>query len=90
MMSTGNYTDQFKQDAVAQLKERGYRIREVSERVGVSLRSRYAWRRKFGKAAAGDTEKDVEIRRLKREPARVSKARATLKETTAYFAKAAR
>ena len=71
-MGTGNYTAQFKQDAVAQITERGYPIKEVSERLGVSLHSLYAWKRKFGKATAGDTEKDVEIRRLKRELARAS------------------
>jgi transposase len=39
MMGTGNYTDQFKQDAVAQITERGYPIKEVSERLGVGLHS---------------------------------------------------
>ncbi len=74
-MGTGNYTDQFKQDAVAQIIERGYPIKEVSERLGLSLQSLYAWKRKFAKAATGETEKDVEIRRLKRELARVSEER---------------
>jgi transposase len=89
-MGTGNYTDQFKQDAVAQITERGYPIKEVSDRLGVSLHSLYAWKRKFGKATAGDTEKDVEIRRLKRELARVSEERDILKKATAYFARDAR
>lgn len=89
-MGTGNYTDQFKQDAVAQITERGYPIKEVSERLGVSLHSLYAWKRKFGKTTVGDTEKDVEIRRLKRELARVSEERDILKKATAYFARDAR
>lgn len=89
-MGTGNYTDQFKQDAVAQITERGYPIKEVSERLGVSLHSLYAWKRKFGKAVAGETEKDVEIRRLKRELARVSEERDIRKMATAYFARDAR
>lgn len=86
-MGTGNYTDQFKQDAVAQITERGYPIKEVSERLGVSLHSLYAWKRKFRKAVAGETEKDAEIRRLKRELARVSEERDILKKATAYFAR---
>lgn len=89
-MGTGNYTDQFKQDAVAQITERGYPIKEVSERLGVSLHSLYAWKRKFRKAVAGETEKDAEIRRLKRELARVSEERDILKKATAYFARDAR
>ncbi len=45
-MGTGNYTDQFKRDAVAQITERGYPIKGVSERLGISLHSLYRWKRK--------------------------------------------
>lgn len=58
-MDTGNFTDEFKRDAVAQITERGYPIREVSERLGVSLHSLYAWRRKLAKASTGETDKDA-------------------------------
>jgi putative transposase len=75
MMGTGNFTDEFKRDAVAQITERGYPIKEVSEWLGVSLHSLYAWKRKFAKAATGETEKDVDICCLKRELARVSEER---------------
>jgi len=34
MMGTGNFSDDFKRDTVAQVTERGYPIREVSERSG--------------------------------------------------------
>lgn len=73
-----------------QITERGYPIKEVSERLGVSLHSRYAWKRKFGKATTGETAKDVEIRRLKRELARASEERDILNRATAYFARDAR
>jgi transposase len=33
-MGTGNFSDDFKRDAVAQITERGYPIKEVSERLG--------------------------------------------------------
>jgi len=74
-MGTGNFTDEFKRDAVAQITERGYPAKEVSKRLGVSTHSLYAWKRKFAMAVSGDTEKDAEIRRLKRELARVSEER---------------
>lgn len=89
-MGTGNFTDEFKRDAVAQIRERGYPAKEVSERLGVSTHSLYAWRRKFAKAVSDDTEKDAEIRRLKRELARVSEERDILKKATAYFARDAK
>ena len=66
-MGTATFSDAFKRDAVAQITERGYPAKEVSERLGVSTHSLYAWKRKFAKAATGETDKDVEIRRLKRE-----------------------
>ena len=70
-MGTGNFTDDFKRDAVVQITERGYPAKEVSERLGVSTHSLYAWKRKFAKTASGETGKDAGIRLLKRELARV-------------------
>lgn len=74
-MCTSTFSDDFKRDAVAQLTERGYPVSEVSERLGVSKHSLYAWKRKFAKTASDETEKDAEIRRLKKELARVSEER---------------
>lgn len=89
-MGTGNFSDDFKRDAVAQITARGYPVKEVSDRLGVSTHSLYAWKRKFAKAVSGDSEKDAEIRRLKRELARVSEERDILKKVTAYFARDAK
>lgn len=74
-MGTSTFSDDFKRDAVAQITERGYPVSEVSERLGVSKHSLYAWKRKFAKTASDETEKDAEIRRLKKELARVSEER---------------
>ncbi len=89
-MSTGKFSADFKRDAVAQITERGYPVKEVSERLGVSQHSLYAWKRQFARASSGDAEKDTEIRRLKRELARVSEERDILKKATAYFARDAK
>ena len=35
-MSSSKFSDEFKRDAVAQITERGYPVREVSDRLGVS------------------------------------------------------
>jgi transposase len=89
MMGTGNFTDDFKRDAVAQMTERGYPVAEVSKRLGVSQHSLYAWKRKFSQPSGGD-DKDAEIRQLKRELARVTEERDILKKATAYFARDAK
>jgi transposase len=90
MMSSTKFSDDFKRDAVAQITERGYPVREVSERLGVSAYSLYAWKKKFAKASSGDDKKEAEIRRLKRELLRVTEERDILKKATAYFARDAK
>ena len=89
-MSSSKFSDEFKRDAVAQITERGYPVREVSERLGVSAYSLYAWKKKFAKASSGDDENEAEIRRLKRELLRVTEERDILKKATAYFARDAK
>ena len=74
-MSTNKFTDEFKRDAVAQVVDRGYPVREVAERLGVSTKSIYTWQRLFSRPAKVVQEVDAqadEIRRLKRDLARVT------------------
>ena len=95
-MGKGNFSDDFKRDAVAQITERGYPVAEVSQRLGVSPHSLYAWKKKFAKGSeTGGSGPDnagaaAEIRRLKGELARVTEERDILKKATAYFAKDAK
>ncbi|MEQ6250535.1 IS3 family transposase [Sulfitobacter sp. HNIBRBA3233] len=84
-MSSTKFSDDFKRDAVAQITERGYPVREVAERLGVSQYSLYSWKKKFAKASLGEAEKDTEIRRLKRELLRVTEERDILKKATGVF-----
>ena len=53
-MGKPNFSDEFKQDAMAQITERGYRVAEVSQRLGVSQHSPYVWKRQLAKAVSGD------------------------------------
>jgi transposase len=89
MMGKANFSDDFKRDAVAQISERGYRVAEVSQRLGVSQHSLYEWKKKFSQPSGGD-DKDAEISRLKRELTRVTEERDILKKATAYFARDAK
>jgi transposase len=84
------FTDEFKRDAVAQVVERGYAVSEVAERLGISTKSLYTWKTPFSKPPRERTEildQAAEIRRLKRELARVTEERTILKKATAYFAR---
>lgn len=88
-MGTSNYSDEFKRDAVQQITVRGYPVREVARRLGVSSHSLYKWLKLFGEPVAKPAGVDLEAenRRLKRELARVTEERDILKKATAYFAR---
>lgn len=88
-MGTSNYSDEFKRDAVNQIRVRGYPVREVSQHLGVSSHSLYKWLRLFAAPSpkVGGIDHEAENRRLKRELARVTEERDILKKATAYFAR---
>jgi transposase len=76
------FTDEFKRDAVAQVEDRGYPVRDVAERLGISTKSIYTWQRQFSRPAKVIQEVDAqadENRRLKRDLARVTSGRDILK-----------
>jgi transposase len=90
-MSKVNFSEDFNRDAVHQITERGYPVAEVSQRLDVSQHSLYAWKRKFSKSPGSeDDDQATEIRRLKKELARITEERDILKKATAHFAKDAR
>lgn len=89
MSSHKRFTDEFKRDAVAQAFDRGYAVSEVAERLGVSTKSLSTWKAQFTKPAkAREAEADlvVELRRVKKEPSRVTEERDILKKAATYFA----
>jgi transposase len=77
-MSGAKFTDEFKRDAVAQVEDRGYPVREVAERLGVSTKSIYTWQKLFSRPAKVVKEVDAqadEIRRLRRDLTDLSRIR---------------
>jgi transposase len=73
-MGKANFSDDFKRDAVRQITERGYPVAEVSQRLGVSQHSLYEWKKKFATPSAKANDEAEEIRRLKKELARVTES----------------
>lgn len=82
-MGKPNFSEDFKRDAVHQITVRGYPVREVSERLGVSTYSLYKWMKLYAKAAsqASSVDHEAENRRLKRELARMTEERDILKKS---------
>ena len=92
-MSAIRYTEEFKRDAVAQVTDRGYSVKDVSVRLGISTKSLYDWKAIYYKPEPErqrDAAQANEIRRLKAELARVTEERDILKKATAYFARDAK
>ena len=91
-MGHARFTEDFKTDAIKQITERGHSIADVSQRLGVSTHSLYAWIKRYtiSPNPAVKDDQSAEIRRLKQELARVTEERDILKKATAYFAKDAK
>lgn len=79
-MSKSNFSEDFKRDAVRQITERGYPVAEVSQRLVESAHSLYEWKKKFATSNAKGNDEAEEIRRLKKELARVTEEQDILKK----------
>ena len=89
-MKSQRYSPEFKEEAVRQITQRGYSVKEISERLGVSTHSLYKW---VQESRSGTTDTDnlaaikLENQKLKSELRRTQEERDILKKAAAYFAK---
>lgn len=91
-MTKGRFADEFKEEAVKQVIERGYAVGDVAKRLGISVQSLYKWVKVYSPNATDRYEAELkEVRRenlkLKAELSRAQEERDLLKKTAAYFAK---
>ena len=91
-MGNQRYTEEFKEEAVRQVLDRGYSVKEVSENLGVSTHSLYKWLQKV--RPKPEKQKDEEVLEVKRENLklraelrRAQEERDILKKAAAYFAR---
>ena len=83
MPSGIRFTEEFKRDAVAQVTDRGYSAQEVAERLGISTKSLYTWKKQYNKPVnerAKESAYAKDNRRLKAELLRVTEERDILKK----------
>ena len=88
-MASRIYPDEFKIEAVRQVIDRGYKAKDVAERLGVTSKSINNWIKLFGDKTSEQkklSNQDSEIKRLKSELRRVVEERNILKEAAVYFA----
>ena len=91
-MTNARFAEEFKDEAVKQVIERGYTVPDVAKRLGISAQSLYKWI----KASEPDDKKrfEAEIKearrknpKLKAELQRVKEGCEILKKAASYFAK---
>jgi len=89
-MANRKYSDEFRDEAVKQITERGYSVKEVSDRLGVSTKSLYKWLGgiRSHRVVEKASELEAENARLKAELKRVEEERDILKKAAKYFARA--
>lgn len=88
-MAGERYTKEFKIAAVKQITEEGYKIADVAKRLGITTKSLYNWKAKYGETAVenqADQAKESELKKLKAELKRVTMERDILKEAAVFFA----
>ena len=87
-MSAKRYPEDFKIEAVKQVTDRGYKVAEVAQRLGVTVKSMHELINKYGSHSSQHQTlscQQDEIRQLKAQLRRVTEERDILKEATAYF-----
>ena len=91
-MGKVRYSPEFKDEAVRQVVERGYSVREVADRVGVSSHSLYSWVKRVRPDKSEAPAKELheaksEVLRLRAQLRRTEEERDILKKAAAYFAR---
>lgn len=93
---SSNYSTQFKQDAVKLATETDQPIVQTARDLGVNPNTLYTWVTKYrqqenpSSKPAGEEHPHDELKRLRRENARLKEERDILKKAAAYFAKNSR
>ena len=90
-MAQRKYTLEFKRSAVQLVNQQGYSVPEAAKSLGVDAQCIRYWLTKLsgdeGMAPAGEGALAAELRRLRKENARLRMEREILKKAAAFFAK---
>ena len=88
-MAGERYTQELKIAAVQQITQEGHSIPDVARRLGITTKSLYNWRARYGNSAPeyeSNQAQEGELKRLKAELKRVTQERDILKEAAVFFA----
>ena len=91
-MANQKYAAEFREEAVRQVLDRGYSVKEVAENLGVSTHSLYKWLRAVKPKPEARRDQELleakrEILKLRAQLRRAEEERDILKKAAVYFAK---
>jgi len=95
-MGSTRYSEEFREEAVKQVTDKGHRVADVAQRLGITPWTLYMWLRKIGwtpadgKKQVHQADSTAEIKHLKAQIKRLEEERDILKKAAAYFAKESR
>jgi len=85
-----SYTEEFKLDAVKLVIEQGYSVREAASNLGITDKILSRWKREYldrqDPAFQKQEDQESEVKRLRKENARLKMEREILKKAAAFFA----
>ena len=84
------YPKEFKEEAVALVREQGYSVAEAAKSLGIATNMLYKWKEKVEAVEAGealDEDERAELKRLRKEVKDLRMEKEILKKASAFFAK---
>ena len=85
-----SYTKEFKEEAVALVRDQGYTVPQASKSLGIATNMLYRWKQKIEDQQQGKTlsedERD-ELKSLRKEVKNLRMEKEILKKASAFFAK---
>ncbi len=84
------YPKEFKEEAVALVREQGYSVAEAAKSLGIATNMLYKWKEKIEAVEAGealDEDERTELKRLRKEVKDLRMEKEILKKASAFFAK---
>lgn len=84
------YPKEFKEEAVALVREQGYSVAEAAKSLGIASNMLYKWKEKIESVEAGEVlveDERSELTRLRQENKELRMEKEILKKASAFFAK---
>jgi len=84
------YSKEFKEEAVALVREQGYSVPEVAKSLGIASNMLYRWKERFESQLEGKVlseDERGEIKQLRKEVKTLRMEKEILKKASAFFAK---